>query len=186
VLRRLKSEFKLEIRHRGFQIHPEWPADGMPAEQWRPEMPARTRQQMWERIGEMGRAAGIEMKPPGTLANSMLALQAGEFAADEGRAEIFEERVFRAYFTDGLNIGKREVLLNLGVEVGLDRAKLADALETGKYTMRIKNHAQAAAQRGITGVPTLIIGDWPLVGAQSEDVMRRVLQRATEVIEAGK
>lgn len=157
----------------------------MPAEQWRPEMPARTRQQMWERIGEMGRAAGIEMKPPRTLSNSMLALQAGEFAADEGLADAFEERVFHAYFTDGLNIGKREVLLNLGSEIGLDGAELADALDSGKYTMRVKNHAQAAAQKGITGVPTLVVGDWPLVGAQSEDVMRRVLQRATEVMKAG-
>jgi len=35
-------------------------------------------------------------------------------------------------------------------------------------------------------VPTFLIGDFPLVGAQSEDVMRRVLQRARELIEAAK
>jgi predicted DsbA family dithiol-disulfide isomerase len=52
--------------------------------------------------------------------------------------------------------------------------------------MRIKNHAQAASQLGISGVPTFLIGDWPLVGAQSEDVMRRVLQRARELLDAPK
>jgi len=186
VLRKLKSEFDFQVHHRGFQIHPEWPAEGLPAEQWRPEMPARTRQQMWERIGEMGRAAGIEMKPPQILANSMLALQAAEFATDQGLAEAFEERVFHAYFTEGLNIGKREVLLDIGEKASLDRTVLAAALDSSKYAIRIKNNAQAASQRGISGVPTLIIGDWPLVGAQPEDVMRRVLQRASEMAATAK
>jgi len=186
VLRKLKSEFDFTVHHRGFQIHPEWPAEGMPAEQWRPDMDPKTRQALWERIGAMGAAAGVEMKAPSTLANSMLALQAGEFAAEAGVAEAFEDRVFRAYFSEGLNIGKRDVLLDLGAEVGLDRAALGEALDSGKYAMRIKNHAQAASQQGISGVPTFLIGDWPLVGAQSEDVMRRVLQRASELADAGK
>ena len=186
MLRKLKSEFDFTVHHRGFQIHPEWPAEGMPAEQWRPDMDPKTRQALWERIGAMGAAAGVEMKAPSTLANSMLALQAGEFAAEAGVAEAFEDRVFRAYFSEGLNIGKRDVLLDLGAEVGLDRAALGEALDSGKYAMRIKNHAQAASQQGISGVPTFLIGDWPLVGAQSEDVMRRVLQRASELADAGK
>ena len=52
--------------------------------------------------------------------------------------------------------------------------------------MRIKNNAMSASQKGISGVPTFLIGDWPLVGAQSEDVMRRVLQRARELLDAPK
>ena len=42
----------------------------------------------------MGAAAGVEMKAPGTLANSMLALQAGEFAAEAGAAEASRIPVF--------------------------------------------------------------------------------------------
>jgi len=186
VLRKLKPEFDFTVRHRGFQIHPEWPAEGMPAGQWRLDMDPRTRQALWERIGAMGVAAGVEMKAPQTLANSLLALQTGEFAAEAGLAEAFDDRVFRAYFSQGLNIGTRDVLLDLGVEAGLDRAALGEALDSGKYAMRIKNHAQAASQLGISGVPTFLIGDWPLAGAQSEDVMRRVLQRARELLEGAK
>ncbi len=121
MLRKLKPEFDFTVRHRGFQIHPEWPAEGMPAEDWRPEMDPKTRQALWERIGAMGAAAGVVMKAPRTLANSLLALQAGEFAAENGRGEAFDERIFRAYFSDGLNIGKRDLLLDLALEVGLDR-----------------------------------------------------------------
>ena len=158
----------------------------MPAEQWRPEMDPKTRQAMWERIGAMGAAAGIEMKAPRILANSMPALQAGELAVEAGAGEAFEDRIFRAYFTEGLNIGKRDVLLELAGQIGLDRAALVEALDSGKYAMRIRNNAMAASQKGIGGVPTFLFGDWPLVGAQSEDVMRRVLQRASEVTSAGQ
>ena len=41
TVRKLKPEFDLEIAWRGFQIHPEWPAEGMPAAEFRREMPAR-------------------------------------------------------------------------------------------------------------------------------------------------
>ena len=149
-------------------------------------MDPKTREALWDRIGSRGAAAGVEMKAPRTLANSMLALQAGEFAIDAGVAEAFEDRIFSAYFSEGLNIGQRGLLLNLGVEVGLDRAALGEALDSGRYAMRIKNNAMSASQKGISGVPTFLIGDWPLVGAQSEDVMRRVLQRAREVLDAAK
>ncbi|HVA83819.1 MAG TPA: DsbA family protein [Candidatus Binataceae bacterium] len=186
VLRKLKPDFDFTVRHRGFQIHPEWPAEGMPAEQWKSGMSPEARKVLWERIGAMGAAVGLEMKAPHTFANSMLALQASEFAAEAGMAEAFEERVFRAYFTEGLNIGKRDVLLDLGAEIGLDRAALGEALDSGKYAMRIKNNAMSANQKGISGVPTFLVGDWPLVGAQSEDAMRRVLQRASEVLNAAK
>jgi predicted DsbA family dithiol-disulfide isomerase len=186
VLRKLKPDFDFTVRHRGFQIHPEWPAEGMPAEQWKSGMSPEAREALWERIRAMGAAVGLVMKAPRILANSMPALQAGEFAAAAGAAEAFEERVFRAYFNEGLNIGKRDVLLDLGAQVGLDRTTLNEALESGKYAMRIKNNAMSANQKGISGVPTLLIGDWPLVGAQSEDAMRRVLRRASEVLNAAK
>jgi len=35
TVRKLKPEFDLDIRWRGFQIHPEWPAEGMPSSEFR-------------------------------------------------------------------------------------------------------------------------------------------------------
>jgi predicted DsbA family dithiol-disulfide isomerase len=180
VLRKLKSEFDFTLTHRGFQIHPEWPAEGMPAERFRPNMDRSTRQALWERISAMGADAGVVMKAPKTLANSLLALEAGEFATDAGAGEAFEDRIFRAYFAEGRNIGDRATLLDLAAEAGVDSAALSKALGSDEYAVRIRDHASAASRLGISGVPTLFVGDWPLVGAQSEDVMRRVLERARE------
>jgi predicted DsbA family dithiol-disulfide isomerase len=43
-----------------------------------------------------------------------------------------------------------------------------------------------AHQNGVSGVPTFFIGEYPLVGAQSEDVMRQVLQRVSSRLSAAK
>ncbi len=179
-LRRLAPEFDLEIQWRGFQIHPEWPAEGIAAEQFYRAMGEQRRKGAWQMIESMAAEAGIEMRPPSVLANSYQALAAQEFAIEQGRADAFEERVFRAYFHDQQNIGDRAVLLMLAQEAGLDPALLDEALAQDRYAMRLKNTAMVAHQRGISGVPTFMIGDYPLVGAQSTDVFRQVLERATQ------
>src|ERR1700761_8928905 len=49
VVRKLKPEFDIELDWRGYQIHPEWPAEGMPVSEYR-AMDAATRRQVWDRI----------------------------------------------------------------------------------------------------------------------------------------
>lgn len=177
TIHKVKQEFGLEIGWKGFQIHPEWPAEGMPAAEFRREMSPEMRRAVWERIGTMAEAAGIEMKPPALLTNSRCALEAAEFAAEQGIGEAFEERVYRAYFNEGLNIGEPGVVADLAAEVGLDRFELDAALESKRYAMRLKNNAMVAHNRNVHGVPTFFIGEYPMIGAQSEDVMRQILGR---------
>jgi predicted DsbA family dithiol-disulfide isomerase len=179
VVRKLKPEFDIELNWRGYQIHPEWPEEGMPASAYR-AMDAGTRRQVWERIESLANDAGLTMKPPALLMNSRRALEAAEFAKQAGAGEAFEERVYRAYFQEGLNIGDRGVLGDLAHDVGLSSEELHQALEANRFTMKIKNAALAAHQRGVGGVPTFFAGKFPMVGAQSETVMRQLLTRAVE------
>jgi predicted DsbA family dithiol-disulfide isomerase len=177
TVRKLKPEFDLEIAWRGFQIHPEWPAEGMPASEFRREMDPETRRAIWARIQSMAEAVGFEMKQPALLTNSRLTLEAAEFANECGKGEAFEERVFRAYFSEGLNVGGQGVIADLASEVGIDRNDLNLAIESNRYSTRLRNNSLVAHTRGVSGVPTFFVGDYPLVGAQSEDVMRQILQR---------
>jgi predicted DsbA family dithiol-disulfide isomerase len=185
---RLKSELDLDIEWKGFQIHPEWPAEGIPAAEYRAGMDPETRRMLWERLAAMGSAVGLEMKPPPLMTNSRLALEAAEFAheSNRGRAEAFEERIYRAYFTEGRNIGDANVLGELAADAGLDREELGVALESNRYSLRLKNNALVAHQRGVDGVPTFFVGDYPLVGAQNEETMRQILQRYSQRMGAAR
>jgi predicted DsbA family dithiol-disulfide isomerase len=181
VIQKLKPEFNLQIEWRGFQIHPEWPSDGATAVQMSQLGDPEARKKGWERISSMAESVGLAMKPPSVLTNSRIALAVAEFARDSGADhEAFEERVYRAYFNEDANIGDRETVLRLAGEVGLDLAQVDDAIKSPRYELRLKNNALMANQRGVSGVPTFFIGDYPLVGAQSPEVMRKILKRATE------
>ncbi len=130
----------------------------------------------------MADAVGFSIKPPAMITNSRAALAATEFARESGRDEALEERIYRAYFNDGENIGDANVVARLAGEAGLDADEVADAIKSPKYEMRLKNNSLAAHQRGVSGVPTFFIGEYPLVGAQSLDAMRAILKRATREI----
>jgi predicted DsbA family dithiol-disulfide isomerase len=51
------------------------------------------------------------------------------------------------------------------------------ALESNRYSARLKTNAERAHELGVDGVPTFFVGNYPMVGAQSEEVMRQILRR---------
>ena len=186
TLRKMKREFDLDVDWRGFQIHPDWPATGIPAEKIYGKLDPETRKGAWERISTMATEIGLTMRPPSVLTNSHNALAATEYAIASGKGDEFEERVYRAYFEDGANIGDVEVLKKLAVDVGLEAEQALAAIESPQVQLRLKNNAMVAHQHNVSGVPTFFIGTYPLVGAQSEDTMRKILARATEMMSIAK
>ena len=179
VMRRLKPEFDLDLQWRGFQIHPDWPPEGISAEDALAGSSAN-RRATWNRIESMANEIGLSIKPPAVFTSSLIALEAAEFAGELNRGEAVEERIYRAYFQEGRNIGERTVVLDLCAEAGLDRNALEAALDSGRYVIKLKNNGLLANQRGVSGVPTFFIGEFQMVGAQSESAMRHLLKRATE------
>lgn len=180
VMRKLKPEFNIELEWRGYQIHPEWPAEGISVEKVRSQTDLDARHAAWQRIKAMAEAEGLEIKAPSVFTSSRAALAACEFAREKGSAEELEGRIYRAYFVEGANIGDAALIARLSAECGFDENEVAEAIRSPRYDMKLKNNTLAAHQRGVSGVPTFFIGEYPLVGAQGSDVMRQILQRATE------
>jgi predicted DsbA family dithiol-disulfide isomerase len=177
TVRKLQPEFGFELELHSFQIHPEWPAEGLALAQHPRMMDPKARRLIWNHILELAEAAGVSMKAPEVLANSRLALQAAEFARENGKGDAFDERVYKAYFTEGLNIGLQGVLNDLAADVGLDRSELDRALESQRYAARLEHDTQLARERGVSGVPAFFLGEYSIVGAQSEEMMRTVMRR---------
>jgi predicted DsbA family dithiol-disulfide isomerase len=181
VMRQLKPEFNFELEWRGFEIHPDWPAEGIAPERAMPGGSLDSRKAAWQRIHEMADSIGLMMKAPALMTNSHTALKVGEYARETEHSIAFDERVYRAYFQEGANIGDPAVVMALAREVGLDETAVADAIESPKYEMKLKNNSLVGNQRGVDGVPTFFIGEYALRGAQSIDTMRKVLTRASEI-----
>ena len=171
---KLKQEFDLHAEWLAFEIHPETPAEGMPLIKMFPRADVES---MTRRLNSMGAPFGLTFQKIVNISNSRMSLEAGEFAKAQGRFEQFHQAVFQAYFSQGRDIGKIEVLKQIGREAGLDGDALDRALEAGIYRQTRENTKEEAARLGITAAPTFIFNEKErIVGAQSIDAFRERLK----------
>lgn len=177
-VRRLRGELALRVHWRPLSIFPAVPADGLPLEGT--DRPPEAWARLEADVSEMARKEGLTFALPDFVANSHEALQAGEFARDLG-PEVFvraHRALFQAYFVEGRNLGRREVLLDVAGGAGLDRQALEGALEDARYAEELERASREAARYDIEGTPTLLFGRHKVVGAAPEEVLREAAGRA--------
>jgi predicted DsbA family dithiol-disulfide isomerase len=107
--------------------------------------------------------------------NSRNAQELGKWAEAQGRADAFHQAVFQAYFVDGHNIAKPEVLQKIAQRVGLDGKQALNVLDRRSYKEAVDCDRQRAMQMGINAVPTFRMNGRILVGAQSDDALYRLV-----------
>ena len=112
-------------------------------------------------------------------ANTFDAHRLLHYALEVGAQEVLEERLFRAYFTEGAPIGDRGTLVRLAEEVGLDGASCAEILETERYGAEVRADEADARALGASGVPFFVIDrQYGISGAQSAETILAVLEEA--------
>lgn len=153
---------QVEVDFRPFQLAPDASFDGEPllevlAGMFGKHVVAETEQ------------AAADALHDGVILDYKRALAADTFeahrlvasAAVRGLAEPMVERLFRAHFTDGLNIAEPEVLDRLAAEVGAG-GNDAPADELRAELARVRG-------RGVRSVPQISVNGAPaMVGAQTE------------------
>jgi predicted DsbA family dithiol-disulfide isomerase len=174
IVDRLKQEFDLSVQWLGFEIHPDTPQEGIPLSTMFPQLDARN---MLHHLREMAAPFGIIFADIVRISNSRLALEASEFAKKHGQFDQFHSALFRAYFSQGMDIGSIEVLTQTGQDAGMDVDALAQDLRSGTFRPAIEQMHEEAARQGVTAAPTFIIeGKGRIVGAQPIDVFRKKLE----------
>jgi predicted DsbA family dithiol-disulfide isomerase len=100
-------------------------------------------------------------------------------AAVHGHQAAAQERLMRAYFTEGEPISDRETLIRLVAELGVDADEARAALEHDRFSEDVREDEALASQLGIQGVPFFVVERrYGVSGAQPPDVLLNVLERA--------
>ena len=177
-LARLNEEFDVRVERRFLEIHPETPAEGRPISElgYPPDQWAR----MMENVERMGKADGIVFSERTFTTNSHKALLLAEAAKEEGSVvfETFNEGLFRAYFTEGRNIGDPRVLRDVADAAGVPSGRIGQAWSDAAYEERLARDHAAAAGVGITAIPTFIVdGRWIIEGAVPVEMLREVAKK---------
>ena len=174
----LKKNYDLEVEWRPFEIHPETPKEGTELNNL--PYPKEYLDMMKANIKKLADDVGISLKLSDKLPNSRLALYLSEFARKNGKFEVFHRLVFDSYWKDGKDIGDQAFLLDLAETIGLNRDEVLNYISSEEPKSELTKSLKDLRQYGINGVPTFIIGDKVVVGAQPYDVFSKVIEKALQ------
>ena len=168
-----------ELAWRPFQLNPSMPKGGIDRGTYLSvKFGSRERvRHLHDAIEECGRGLGLEFnferiqRQPNTLDAHRLVRFAGErLGASSPRREALVIALYRAYFTAGLDLGEREVLVALAVAAGLDALEVERHLAGDRERDQIRAEDLRARRMGIDGVPCFVVDEcYALSGAQEPE-----------------
>jgi predicted DsbA family dithiol-disulfide isomerase len=125
---------------------------------------------------------GLEFNMDRALrANTLLAHRLIWFAdqRDSGvEQSAMKERLLKAYFTDGLDIGDPDVLASCAADVGVDREVALEFLRSDRGMAEVAADLDKSRDEGVTAVPTYVFnGRWAVPGAQEPETFAQVLRK---------
>ena len=104
---------------------------------------------------------GLDMKLPPNICPrpyTRLAFEGYFYAKEQGKGEVYGDKVYRAYFIDEKDIGDMELLSDLAAESGLDREDFKQALIDGIYGKEEKEAVRHSREDlKVKSVPTIYI-----------------------------
>ncbi len=92
------------------------------------------------------------------------------------QAKPFARAIFAAYFVDDRDISNREVVADVGGEMGIDRIKLLAALDAPEVKNRLREVTDDAIQRrSVFGSPFIFVDGEPFWGSDRLEMIDRWL-----------
>ncbi|MDQ3445365.1 MAG: DsbA family oxidoreductase, partial [Pseudomonadota bacterium] len=176
---------RVQVRWLAFQLNPDIPAGGVDRRSYLEQKfggPERA-QQIYARIKTAGDEVGIPfdferiVRQPNTVDAHRLTAWAQDLDLDA--ADALVERLFRAYFVDGVNIGDIDALAALAGDAGLDATAARAWLASDAGRTAIEAEERRARALGVTGVPFFVFNQRLAVsGAQPPEVLLEAIEQA--------
>jgi len=147
-------------------------------------------EQMFAHVTAVAAADGLTLNFDRAIAaNTFDAHRLIAWAAGQGRQQQMLERLQRAHFTEGEDIGSRPSLARLAGSIGLDEAAALSYLGSQGGVNEVNADIAVARELGITSVPTFVIdGKYAVQGAQEPAMLRDALNEIArrEAVDAGR
>lgn len=174
----------LKIGWRPFQLNPDMPVEGMDRQEYlRAKFGDSRGGRGYAAITAAGREEGIPFafERIQRTPNTILAHRLIRYAARADNQDPIVEALFRAYFTEGQDIGRLETLVNVAGGAGLDAGAVESYLAGNEDEDAVRSEDAFARQIGIQGVPCFIIDrQYAVSGAQPPEAFLEVFQLARQ------
>lgn len=184
ALAQFADKENIEVEWKSFQLDPTIPetADESHEEYLvkRKGMSLEQVKGMLANVTEMAKQSGLEYHfDQSVIVNSQKAHQLIQFAKTKSLGDEMEERLFKAFFTEGKNMADINTLTQLGKEIGLDENELQAAFTDEQYKYQMAQDIQEAQNIGVRGVPFFVFDrKYGISGAQPPQAFTETLTKS--------
>jgi predicted DsbA family dithiol-disulfide isomerase len=184
AIAQLTSEFDFVIEYHPFELNPSLPQSGTPAKEYLMEKFGGEDRydQMTGRVTQVAAADGLhfdfesqQVSPNTRKAHVLVAL-----AGRHGAQQRLVEALFKAYFTDGVDLSDDNNLRSIATSAGLPADEISLALLDENALGSIEMEEREMQKLGITGVPFYIINrKYGVSGAQPAEQFVEIFREAS-------
>jgi predicted DsbA family dithiol-disulfide isomerase len=171
---KIRSNPRVDINWRAFQLNPDMPKNGIAREQYIEAKfggPERA-QGIYDNIRRVGETEGLEFRfdKIKRTPNTILAHRLISWSKHLKISDLVVERLFKAYFFEGLDIGSMETLIELLEELEINTEAFKSYIKTDNGLDEVSDETRFAYENGITGVPCFIFDKkYSVSGAQEPE-----------------
>lgn len=173
-------DVEIDYRPALLSVIAERPPNPLPEGVKSPGPGPRKKQNQAEDMRHWAELCAAELSPQAreSRPSSRLMMQAALVAKDEGRLQAFHLPAYRARWAEARDIADRDVVRDILRGAGLDADAALARAESGELRDRLEAESQQAIERGVFGVPTLLVGDELFWGNDRFELVRHYVQKA--------
>ena len=172
-------ETRFEIEHVPFQLNPDMPQEGIERDQYLKIKfgGKKLAQPMYDRMTEEAEKEGLDFnlnrikKTPNTVLSHLLI----KLAKQTNVQNQVKEKIYHSYFIDGLDIGDKKFLIEIGKDFGIKEDVINNFLNSENIE-KVNSYIFTAKEKQINGVPFFEIGKNFISGAQSSTDLESVIK----------
>lgn len=186
ALAQFEQRDSIEIVWKSFQLDPtpqkELPVD-LDMYQYlaqRKGISVKESKKMHDNVTKMAKSVDLDFNfDIAKLSNTYNASRLIHLSKTIGKSNEVKEKLFAAHFTHGLDVAEEDVLVKIGVEVGLEEEAIRKMLRSEDYKAEVDSDFKEAQTIGVTGVPFFVFDrKYAVSGAQDVSTFLQSIQRA--------
>lgn len=188
AIKQLDHKYDFELHYLPFELNPSMPQQGVNQKEYLSDKfgGEERYQQITEHTTSVAATDGLvfDFQKQTTSPNTRNAHIIIELADEHGKQLDAVEALFKAYFTDGVDLSKNENLLAIAESLGLPRQWAEKRINDPEAKSKIALRENEMTKLGITGVPFYIIDNkYGISGAQQPETFIKAFEEIGSKIE---
>ncbi len=181
AMQELQTELNFEISWKPYELHPEIPQEGYDKNLYmQQKFGSSISKSPYDEITKIGESVDFKFnfykteRIPNTFLAHRLLWKAEYFNL---QTEL-SEALFKAYFTDGLNIGSKEILAEISESVGMNKEEILHFLNSNEGGQETADLEMDFIEKSIGAVPTFFINEKYIIqGGQEPETFVSFLKK---------